>query len=174
MREQTPRRKRTARGRGPHASRATRPPPSPPWDDRLEPALAFLRELWALDHALGSTSKRMHDRMGITAQQRMVLRFVGKCPNITAGELATLLHVEKSTLSTALKRLETRGLITRNVDAHDNRRISIVLTTAGRKFDRPTVGTVERAVRQTLDATEFGEIEVVRLFLQRLVSNLTP
>ena len=53
----------------------------------LEPALAFLRELWALDHALGSTSKRMHDRMGITAQQRMFLRFVGKYPRITTGDL---------------------------------------------------------------------------------------
>ena len=65
----------------------------------LEPALAFLRELWALDHALGSTSKRMHDRMGITAEQRMVLRFVGKSPRMTAGELASMLHVEKSTLA---------------------------------------------------------------------------
>lgn len=103
----------------------------------------------------------------------MVLRFVGKRPNISAGDLATLLHVEKSTLSTALKRLETRRLITRNVDTDDNRRISISLTSAGRKFDHPAVGTVERAVRQTLDATKLDEIEVVRVFLQRLVSNLT-
>ena len=56
--------------------------------EKLEPALAFLRELWALDHALGSTSKRMFDRIGITAPQRMVLRFVGKYPGISATELA--------------------------------------------------------------------------------------
>lgn len=61
----------------------------------LEPALTFLRELWALDHALGSASKRMHDRMGITAEQRMVFRFVGKFPGMTAAELASILQRRK-------------------------------------------------------------------------------
>ena len=86
-----------------------------PREDKLEPALTFLRELWALDHALGSTSKRMLDRMGITGPQRMVLRFVGKFPGISGGELAALLHLEKSTLSLTLSRLEERGLIVREV-----------------------------------------------------------
>ncbi len=135
----------------------------------LEPALAFLRELWALDHALGSTSKRMHDRMGITAEQRMLLRFVGKFPRMTAGELASMLHVEKSTLSLALKRLEGKGLVTRSRDTTDARKSRVVLTREGRKFDRPTVGTVERAVERALLATKPREIDAVRLFLQGLV-----
>jgi DNA-binding MarR family transcriptional regulator len=135
----------------------------------LEPALAFLRELWALEHALGSTSKRMHDQMGITAEQRMVLRFVGKSPRMTAGELAGLLHVEKSTLSLALKRLEEKGLVARSRDAMDARKSRVVLTKEGRKFDRPTVGTVERAVERALRATRSREIDIVRAFLQRLV-----
>ena len=134
-----------------------------------EPALAFLRELWALDHALGSTSKRMHDRMGITAQQRMFLRFVGKYPQITAGDLAAILHVEKSTLSLALKRLEKRGLVARRRDSADARKAPIVLTAAGRAFDRPGPGTVERAVQGALRATKPRDVEVVRSFLQRLV-----
>ena len=135
----------------------------------LEPALAFLRELWALDHALGSTSKLMHDRMGITAQQRMFLRFVGKYPQITAGDLAAILHVEKSTLSLALKRLEKRGLVARHRDSADARKIPLVLTAAGRAFDRPAMGTVERAVQRALRATKPRDVEVVRSFLQRLV-----
>lgn len=135
----------------------------------LEPALAFLRELWALDHALGSTSKRMHDRMGITAQQRMLLRFIGKFPRITAGELASILHVEKSTLSLALTRLEARGLVTRRRDTEDARKTRIVLTAEGRRFDRPAIGTVERAVRSALRATRGRDVETIRSFLQRLV-----
>lgn len=135
----------------------------------LEPALAFLRELWALDHALGSTSKRMHDRMGITGEQRMVLRFVGKFPRMTAGELASMLHVEKSTLSLALKRLEEKGLVARPRDKADARKSRVVLTREGRKFDRPTVGTVERAVERALRATKPREVEAIRLFLRGLV-----
>ena len=135
----------------------------------LEPALAFLRELWALDHALVSTSKRMLDRMGITAEQRMVLRFVGKFPRMTAGELAAMLHVEKSTLSLALKRLEEKALVDRSRDTTDARKTRVVLTKKGRSLDRPAVGTVERAVQRALRATKPGEVDAVRLFLQRLV-----
>jgi DNA-binding MarR family transcriptional regulator len=140
--------------------------------DELEPALAFLRELWAVDHALASTSKRMHRRMGITAEQRMVLRFIGRSPGATAAELATLLRIEKSTLSYTLKRLEQRGLVRRSRDALDARKARILLTAKGRTFDRPTVGTVERAVARVLRETKPREILVVRSFLQKLVRNL--
>lgn len=140
--------------------------------EKLEPALAFLRELWALDHALGSTSKRMLDRMGITAPQRMVLRFVGKFPGISASELAALLHLEKGTLSLALGRLEKAGWIARNRDEADARRSRLVLTARGRKLDRPTVGTVERAVQQTLRRTRPEDVAIVRSFLRELVCAL--
>jgi DNA-binding MarR family transcriptional regulator len=138
----------------------------------LEPALSFLRELWALDHALGSTSKKMHDRMGITAQQRMVLRFIGKYPGLTAAELSEMLHLEPSTLSLALRRMEARGLLQRTADREDGRKTILSLTKRGRRFDRPTVGTVERAVQQTLDATTARDVAIVRRFLQRLVRSL--
>ena len=138
----------------------------------LEPALAFLRELWALDHALGSTSKRMLDTMGITAEQRMVLRFIGKYTDISAADLAAILLVEKSTLSTALTRLEKRGLVSRTRDGDDARRTLLRLTPAGRKLNRPTVGTVERAVELALEATSARETASVRAFLRRLVSVL--
>ena len=97
------------------------------------------------------------------------LRFVGKYPQITAGDLAAILHVEKSTLSLALKRLEERGLVARHRDAADARKAPIVLTAAGRAFDRPAMGTVERAVQRALRATKPRDLEVVRSFLQRLV-----
>ncbi len=139
----------------------------------LEPPLAFLRELWALDHALASTSKRMHDRIGITAQQRMVLRFVGKLPGITAIELAEILHLERGSLSQALKLLEKRGLVSRRVDTVDRRRTFIELTKAGRKFDVPAVGTVERAVARTLDESSAADVARVRDLLRRLTDRLS-
>lgn len=135
----------------------------------LEPALAFLRELWALDHALGSLSKHMHDRFGVTSQQRMVLRFIGKFPNITAAELAAMLHVEKGTLSLALKRLEARKLLARRPDELDARKTRIVLTAEGQRFNRPFVGTVERAVERVLKETKPRDVDAIRTFLQRLV-----
>ncbi len=138
----------------------------------LEPALAFLRELWALNHALGSTSKRMHDRIGVTAQQRMVLRFLGKRPGITASDLAEILHLERGTLSQALKRLEEKGLISRRSDPSDLRKTFIRLSKKGAQLDTPTIGTVERAVDRTLKEASEGDVEIVRRFLHRLRHHL--
>ncbi len=143
-----------------------------PADAQLSHVLAFLRELWALDHALGSTSKKMHDRLGITAQQRMTLRFIGRFPGINARDLARLLHVERSTLSLGLKRLEHRKLIVRRLDPADRRRSFITLTREGRRFDHPTTGTVERALERALRASPAKDIETVRAFIRRLVTNL--
>ena len=114
----------------------------------------------------------MLDTMGVTAQQRMVLRFIGKYPGINAVDLASMLHVEKSTLSIALKRLEQRQLVKRTRVAVDGRRASLALTARGRKFLRPAVGTVERAVATALAATSARDQRAVRAFLQLLVRHL--
>jgi hypothetical protein len=42
--------------------------------------LDFMRLLWAVDHGLHSTSKRMNTSIGVTGPQRLVLRMTGKFP----------------------------------------------------------------------------------------------
>jgi len=133
----------------------------------MKRSLEVLREIWALNHALESASMRMHATMGVTAQQRMVLRFIGENPSITAGELSELLHVGEATVSTALKRLIERGLVLRHRDKVDKRRMMLVLTAAGKKLDVPTNGTVESAVSAALEEATPEGVEAIRAFLQR-------
>ncbi len=92
----------------------------------------------------------MLDTLGVTAQQRLVLRCIGAFPAISPSQLAELLHVDPGTLSAALRRLERRGLVTRARDAADGRRARLSLTAAGRRLDVPSDGTVEAAVEQLL------------------------
>ena len=40
----------------------------------MGPVLEFMRVVWALDHALQKTSKRMETTLGMTAPQRLVIR----------------------------------------------------------------------------------------------------
>jgi MarR family transcriptional regulator, organic hydroperoxide resistance regulator len=82
----------------------------------LGPALNFLRGVWEMNHALEKLSLNMAQRLGVTAQQRLVLRCVGKFPGVTAGQLATLLHLDPGTVSAALKRLEEKALLERRKD----------------------------------------------------------
>src|SRR5688572_26462343 len=92
-------------------------------EDNYEPELGgvleFMRKLWALDQALQLRSVRMLAQLHVTGPQRLVLRLVGRNPGILARDLAAVLHVDKSTLASTLRRLERAGLIRRDVDRHD-------------------------------------------------------
>lgn len=116
----------------------------------LGEVLDFLRWLWAVDHGLETTSKRMQAALGITGPQRLVLRLVGRFPGIRPGSLAEILHVHPSTVSGLVARLERRGLIERRSDPRDRRRFRLGLTHAGRHLDMPAAGTIEAAVEQVL------------------------
>lgn len=116
----------------------------------LGAVLDFMRMLWAVDHALQSTSKRMEASFGLTGPQRLVVRIVGRFPGIAAGRVAEILHVHPSTLTGILKRLELRGTLQRKPDPRDARRALLTLTAKGRKLDVVRTGTVEQAVRRVL------------------------
>src|SRR5258705_7138033 len=79
----------------------------------LGAVLDFMRLLWAVDHALQSTSKRMESTFGLTGPQRLVVRIVGRFPGIAAGRIAGILHVHPSTLTGVLRRLESRRVLPR-------------------------------------------------------------
>src|SRR4051794_6777072 len=77
----------------------------------LPEVLQFMRLLWALVHGLQTRSKRMTQDMRISGPQRLVLRIVGLMPGISAGTLASILHVHPSTLTGIVQRLVTQKMV---------------------------------------------------------------
>lgn len=142
-------------------------------DFPLEPALDFLQHLWALNHALERTSHAMARRLGVTAQQRLVLRCLGAYPGLTPSQLAAVLHLDRGTVSVTLMRLEQRGLLRRRRDPADARRLTVALTKQGRALDRPTPGTVEAAVEQVLGSAGAGRVASVKRLLRQLEATLS-
>ncbi len=138
----------------------------------LGPALDFLQRLWQLNHALEKVSSRMEKCLGVTAQQRLIVRCVGKYPGMTAGQLANLLHVDPGTVSASLRRLESRGLLERRRDPRDKRRASLGLTAKGRALDRPSEGTVENAVERLLGCTRAAELSAMVAIVEQLTGLL--
>jgi len=116
----------------------------------LGPVLELMRLLWALDNSLQATSKRMATTLGVTGPQRLVIRILGRFPNISAGDLARILFVHPSTLTGVLRRLEEREILYRSHDEKDRRRSVLRLTPKGYKVDRLRSGTVEAAVRRAM------------------------
>jgi DNA-binding MarR family transcriptional regulator len=158
----------------PKALRETPTPHGRGADPGLGEVLDFMRLLWSIDHGLQTTSKRMEMTLGITGLQRMVLRLVGRFPEISAGSLANLLHVHPSTLTGVLKRLEEKGLVTRGNDPLDGRRALFTLTGRGRALDTPRTGTVEAAVERALHRTSRPKIESARELLRTISAELAP
>lgn len=136
--------------------------------------LDFLRLLWAVDHGLISISKHMQRKLGVTGQQRLVVKLVGQRPGISAGALADILHVHPSTLTGVLRNLVERGALERVRDPADTRRALFRLTEKGRKLDAIRRGTVEARVRSALASISHDEIAVASRVLARLAAALAP
>ena len=132
-------------------------PNDPPVE--LGSELDFLRELWALDHALQRSSKMMARDLGITGPQRLALRLVSRFPGLPAGRLARLLHLHPSTVTGVVRRLVDRGLLARRADGLDRRRAHLQITPTGLALlGRPQM-SIEAVVQNALRALKPREVE---------------
>ena len=139
---------------------------------KLGAVLDFMRLVWGVDHALQRRSKRMNVQLGVTGPQRFVVRLIGKYPGISPKRIADILHLDKSTLSGVLQRLETRGLVARRADQRDGRRAELRLTAKGRGLDGVKQGTVEAAARRSLVKTTPQQLAAASLVLEALATEL--
>ncbi|MBK8173578.1 MAG: MarR family transcriptional regulator [Sandaracinaceae bacterium] len=139
----------------------------------LGEALDFLQRIWQLNHALEKLSHRMEKNLGVTAQQRLVLRCVGKYPGMTAARLASLMHVDPGTVSSSLNRLQGKQLVERRRDPKDKRRVALGLTPKGRALDRPSKVTVEHAVERLLESSNPDELQTMIRVVDQLTERLT-
>jgi DNA-binding MarR family transcriptional regulator len=136
--------------------------------DSLGEPLDFLQRLWELNHALERVSAQMERTLGVTAQQRLVLRCVGKFPGMTMGELARVLHLDPGTVSATVRRLEARRLVARRGDPGDGRRVCLGLTRAGRSLIRPFPRTVEHAVTRLIEESSPADLSTTKTVLGAL------
>ena len=139
---------------------------------RDDQVLEFIRTMWAVDHELQRVSKRMVERIGLTAPQRLAVRFIGRHPGLTLGQLAELLHLHAGTVTGIVRRLEELGLIVQTRSLDDTRRRHLALTPKGRDINRRQKGTVEAAVRRTAAGATAAEFANAAAVLDRLARNL--
>lgn len=137
-----------------------------------DPVLEFIRAMWAVDHELQRVSRRMVGRMGLTAPQRLAVRFIGRHPGLTPGTLAELLHLHPGTVTGIVQRLEARRLVERRRSTADTRRVHLALTPAGRTLDRRRRGTVEAAVRRMADTLSAGELDATAHVMRAVARSL--
>jgi DNA-binding MarR family transcriptional regulator len=114
----------------------------------------------------------MEVELGVTGMQRIIIRLIGRYPEIAAGRLAELVHVHPSTLTGVLRRLVDRGLIHREKDPEDARRARLVLLPPGESIDGTQAGTIEAAVRRALARLPPDTIDAARTVLSAVAEEL--
>ncbi len=120
---------------------------------------------------LGFLQER-YDEGGVTHAECHVLIELGKRKHCTAGELAELLRLDKSTVSRTVSRLVAAELVTTAVDATDARRKPLALTAAGKKrlatIDRTAGGRVDEALATLREAERVAAINGLELYAKAL------
>jgi MarR family transcriptional regulator, organic hydroperoxide resistance regulator len=134
----------------------------------LDPVLDFMRLLWDVEHRLQSASKRMLTDLGISGPQRLVLRIVNRSPGISAGELAGVIRLHPSTITGIVQRLVERGLLVRDPDPLDSRRVRLRVSRRARPLTRRLEGTVELAVQRALSRLSPAQVAHARTILGRI------
>jgi DNA-binding MarR family transcriptional regulator len=141
-------------------------------DPRPDPILELIRQMWAVDHELQRVSKRMVSRLGLTAPQRLAVRFIGRHSGLTPGQLAEVLHLHAGTVTGIVRRLQALGLVTQTRSAEDSRRRHLALSPKGRRIDRQRKGTVEAAVRRAAAAAGPADLEAAARVMDLLARHL--
>ncbi|WP_239254743.1 MarR family winged helix-turn-helix transcriptional regulator [Listeria ilorinensis] len=76
---------------------------------------------------------RKHDRE-VSIEQFFLLRELTRQDALSATEIACMMNVNKSAMTTKIKRLEEKNWITREKNSADRREILIKITQAGKDF----------------------------------------
>ncbi|MCL4876544.1 MAG: MarR family transcriptional regulator [Anaerolineae bacterium] len=95
-----------------------------------------------------------------------VLKLIAEFPNILPKEICAELHIPPSTLTSALNRLEKRGLLQRQINRFDRRSFQLELTPKGWEMHREHERVDELITSKVLDALD--NEEETRIFIKLL------
>jgi DNA-binding MarR family transcriptional regulator len=100
--------------------------------------------------------------LGLTHPQYLVMLALWQYAPVSVKELATLLELDSATLSPLLKRLEAAGLVRRERNPDDERRLMVTLTPAGREMQEKARDIPERMMRLLgMDPEELRHLNAV-------------
>ncbi len=125
-------------------------------------------DILAVYQLIRRTSHPIH-REEITPEQYWLLRIVRPNGAPSISELAEALGVTGSSVTTACKRLEKAGLVTRERQQDDERMVRVMLTTQGHQHVEAWHLRRRKIVEQWLVGLEPQEQEMLQHLLERLL-----
>ena len=137
---------------------------------QLDEQLCFA--LYAASRATTNAYRPGLARLGLTYPQFVTLLVLWRNDGLGVATLAQRLHLDASTLSPLLKRMEAMGLVERRRSAQDERRVTIHLTAAGTELAGPATEVHHEVADQS--AITPDEADQLRTLARRLLDTLEP
>lgn len=116
--------------------------------------------------AIQRAYRPMLEPLGLTYPQYVVMLALWETDGVSVVELGRATRLDSPTLTPLLKRLQDKGVITRERDAADERRLVVAVTEAGRELQRAAWDVPERMV------CEVGLSEEDLVLLHRLCAGM--
>lgn len=103
-------------------------------------------DLYAASRAVTAIYRPLLTDLGLTYPQYLVLIVLRRERSSTVKQLSEALHLDYGTLTPLLRRMETKGLLTRQRRTDDERSVAIDLTVAGTAL-RSRTGDIQHAIQ---------------------------
>ncbi len=136
-----------------------------------EETIGFL--LWDANRAM---CREFSDRIaqhGVTLGLWPFLRALWDGDGLTQRELSEKVRMKGPTTVAALNKLEDKGLVRREGNKNDARKINVFLTPEGRKVYRRVMPDVEAVNKQMLNRLSDSEQRTFRELIKRVRSSVT-
>jgi len=125
----------------------------------------ILRRLF---RAIHEYSKAILRRSGLSGPQVWALTLLEAHPGLSARGLASRMFVHPSTVTGIIKRLETKGAISRSVDKADRRGVQLHVTRQGLRILKRTPPPVQVGLTRALESLPQRRLRDLRTSLERI------
>ncbi|MDN4164738.1 MarR family transcriptional regulator [Cytophagales bacterium LB-30] len=124
--------------------------------------------------SLDLESKRIEKNYGMSIPQMILLTQLKNTPNFTAShkDLSKQLHLNTSTVTGIIDRLEKKGLVARTPKPDDKRGILVVLTKAGKQSIDRTPGLMQEKLLTKLQQAPKEDVRKIEEGLELLIKYL--
>ena len=118
-----------------------------PTEDNLRLEHQLCVALYNATRAVTGCYRPLLDQIGLTYSQYVVMLVLWEHETIKLRDLGLMLHLDSATLSPMLKRLEHRGIVSRERGIDDERMLFVTITETGRSL-RPQASAAQRSVEE--------------------------
>ncbi|MBU8787215.1 MULTISPECIES: MarR family winged helix-turn-helix transcriptional regulator [Bacillus] len=136
---------------------------------KLDRQLCFL--LYASSREMTKLYKPLLDELNITYPQYLALLLLWEHEGLSVKKMGELLYLDSGTLTPMLKRMEQRGLITRERSPEDERSVIVKLTSSGAEMKERASCIPQTMLAQTNLPAE--ELERLKHSLSSILASMT-